>query len=292
VIPAPFDYVRPATLDDAISALDGSNPGAAVLAGGQSLITDLKLRRKRARLVVDLAGLPGLDTIAVQPEAITFGAMARQAAIAAHPAVAERLPLLVQVAAAAADPMVRRRGTLVGACCEVAPSGDWLAAALALDGSIVAEGPHGRRALPLTEFVTGPAATALQPGEIACFLHLPTPKPGTTVAYRKFKHTSVGWSVASAAVVMDTVHDGHCDAVRIAVSGALEYPQRLHELEAALPGTDLTGHAEVDEVVNAALANLDYQGDYYASAVFRRKQLAVLLRRALMELGTITAARG
>jgi CO/xanthine dehydrogenase FAD-binding subunit len=284
VIPASFDYARPATLAEAIGAVTGHGPEAAVLAGGQSLIADLKSRRRRPRLVIDLGGLPDLDTISVRPDAIEVGAMARQATIAGHSAVAARLPLLVEVAAAAADPKVRRRGTLVGACCEAAPGGDWAAAALALDGSVLLEGPGGPRDVALTEFIIGPAKTALRQGEIARALRLPLPGTGTVMGYRKVKHASVGWSVASAAIVLTAGDARGYGGARVAVSGAPAYPQRLPELEAALPHLDLADPAEVGDAVGMALASLEYQGDYHASPGFRRRRLGVLLRRSLMEL--------
>jgi carbon-monoxide dehydrogenase medium subunit len=224
VIPASFDYVRPATLAEAIGAVTGHGPEAAVLAGGQSLIAGLKARRRRPRLVIDLGGLPEFDTISVRPDEIEVGAMARQAAITEHPTVAARLPLLADAAAAAADPMVRRRGTLVGACCEAAPGGDWAAAALALDASILLEGPDGPRDVPLTEFITGPAKTALRQGEIARALRLPMPSAGAVMAYRKVKHASVGWSVASAAVVLTAGAASGYGGARVAVSGASASP--------------------------------------------------------------------
>jgi Aerobic-type carbon monoxide dehydrogenase, middle subunit CoxM/CutM homologs len=280
LIPAEFDYVRPETIDEAIAAL--AEPGAAVLAGGQSLIPDLKVRRKRLRALIDLAGVPGLDSITPDAGAVSIGAMARQAEIMAW--AGTRLPLLAEAGDAAADPMIRRRGTLVGACCEAAPGGDWVAAALALDAVMVVVGPAGTRRIPLTDFVIGPGITTLGQGEIAVSIRLRVPPPGTASAYRKVGHIAVGWSIGSVAVILGRRPDGSPERVRVAVSGATAHPQRLTGLEDVLERIDLGNGTEVAEAVEDTLADLEYQGDYYASARFRRKRLAVLLRRTLVEL--------
>lgn len=250
MIPEDFDYARPTTVDGVTARL--AEPGATAMAGGQSLINDLKARRKSPRLVVDLAGVPELNEITTTDHTITIGATARQSDIVAHPAVRTRLPLLLDVAKVAADPMVRRRGTLVGACCEVAPGGDWLAAALALDGTALITGTTITREVPLADFATGPFQTALRPGEFVRAIRFPTTTT-TRQTYRKVKHAAVGWSIASVAINGD----------RIAVSGAPTFPQLIAAPE------------DLDKI--------DYQGDYYASADYRRKRLGVLLRRTLAE---------
>lgn len=285
MIPASFGYVRPDSAGAVTAVLAEYGTDAAPLAGGQTLLTQLKLRSRTPRLVVDLAGVPGLDSIAVGQDAITFGAMARQAEIVSLAPVVERLPLLARVADAAADPMVRRRGTIVGACCAAEPGGDWLAAALALDGTVVLSGVDGERESSLTDFVLGPARTDVRVGEFVRSLRVPVPAGRTVAAYRKFKHVAVGWSAASAAIVLTADEAGRVTAARIAVSGAPTFPQRLGELEAAVPALDLTARQQVDDAIDAGLSAVDWQGDYFASPEYRRKRLAILLRRTLMELG-------
>jgi carbon-monoxide dehydrogenase medium subunit len=286
MIPAPFVLHRPTSLAEACDTLAHHGPSASVLAGGQSLIVDLKQRRKTPRLLVDLSRIGGLDTITVEPDAITIGAMARQSTVTQTTDLVERLPLLLDVANAAADPMVRRRGTVVGACCQAAPGGDWVAGALALDASVLLESVEGPREVPLTEFIIGAERTSLRQGEIARALRIPAPSPDSIMAYLKVKHVSVGWSVASAAVVLSVDDGGALCGARIAVSGAVTTPQRLPDLESALLGTDLAQPDELVDAIDAALAPLEYRGDYYASPDYRRRRLAVLLRRAVTEFGS------
>ena len=173
MIPVAFDYCRPGTLAEAHAALTAAGD-AVILSGGQSLMTDLKLRRKRPRLVVDLQAIAALSAVEIGSDAVRIGAMVRQADLVADEAVVSRLPLLAQIANVAADPMVRRRGTLVGALCAVEQGGDWLAGCLAMDAVVEIAGARGTREVPLTAFVRGPRTTALDAHEIAVAVRLRT----------------------------------------------------------------------------------------------------------------------
>ena len=217
MIPVAFDYCRPGTLAEAHAALAAGD--AVILSGGQSLMTDLKLRRKRPQMVVDLQAIAALSAVDVGNDAVRIGAMVRQADLVANEAVVSRLPLLAQIANVAADPMVRRRGTLVGALCAVEQGGDWLVGCLTMEGVVEIAGAGGSREMPLTEFVRGARTTALGSDEIVVAVRLRTAPRGARAAYRKVKHIAIGWSIASVAVVLD-VDGGRCSLVRIAVSGA------------------------------------------------------------------------
>ena len=183
-------------------------------------MTDLKLRRKRPRTVIDLQSVEGLSAIDVGDGIARIGAMARQADIVQREDVAEQFPLLVEIASAAADPMVRRRGTLVGALCAVEPGGDWLCGCLAMDGIVEIAGAVGKRDVPLTEFIHGARVTTLGRDEIAVAVRLRAAPRGARSAYRKVKHIAIGWSIASVAAVLDIDDGGRCKSARVAVSGA------------------------------------------------------------------------
>lgn len=285
MIPASFDYTKPRTLEAAKAALADAGTEAVVLAGGQSLLTDLKLRRKRPALVVDIGGVGDLRAVSRGPTGLMVGAMASQANVASSEAARE-WPLLAQVAEAASDPMVRHRGTLVGAFCEADPAGDWVACGLALDATLELDGPNGIRRVSLSQFVTGPETTALETGEIAVRAHLPPLPNAARTTYRKVTHAAVGWSVASAAIVFGPGSDGGSEGARIAVSGAVSHPQRLPRLEQALRTLDLADRTAVDDAITTALSGLAFRGDAYASADYRAERLKILLRRALIDLST------
>jgi carbon-monoxide dehydrogenase medium subunit len=275
MIPVAFDYCRPGTLVEAHAALAGGD--AVILSGGQSLMTDLKLRRKRPQMVVDLQAIAALSAVDVGNDAVRIGAMVRQADLVADEGVVSRLPLLK------ADPMVRRRGTLVGALCAVEQGGDWLAGCLAMEGVVEIAGAGGSREMPLTEFVRGARTTALGSDEIVVAVRLHTAPRNARAAYRKVKHIAIGWSIASVAVVLD-VDGGRCSLVRIAVSGATTYPQRLTALEEALATIDVRQRDRLHDAVTASLTAVTFWGDYYASADYRAERLANLIEQTVAEI--------
>lgn len=278
MIPVAFDYVRPKRLDEAKALLAQAGADAVILAGGQSLMTELKLRRIRPRLVVDIGGVPDLDGVDVGADGLAVGAMARQASVAR---AATAWPLLAEIAAAAADPMVRHRGTLVGAFCQADPGGDWVAAGLVLDSRLEVSGPTGIRQVALADVVAGPG---LGGGEIAIAAHIPPLPAGARSVYRKVKHIGIGWSVASAAVVLAPMADGRAAGVRVAVSGATSHPQRLPQLEEALTQLNIADEGALDQAIATALSSLSYRGDAYASADYRAERLGILLRQTLKGL--------
>ncbi|MDP3673672.1 MAG: hydantoinase/oxoprolinase family protein [Novosphingobium sp.] len=159
--------------------------------------------------MVDLQAIEGLSAIDVGDGVVRIGAMARQADIVQHKDIVSQFPLLIEIAGAAADPMVRRRGTLVGALCAVEPGGDWLAGCLAMDGIVEIAGAS-RRDVPLTDFIHGARATTLGRDEIAVAVRLRAAPRSARSAYRKVKHIAIGWSIASVAAVLDIDDGGRC----------------------------------------------------------------------------------
>jgi len=284
MIPVVFDYLRPRTLAEASTALAASAGDAVILSGGQSLMTDLKLRRKRPRTVIDLQAIEGLSGIEVEDGIARIGAMARQADIVRQQDVAARFPLLVEIAGAAADPMVRRRGTLVGALCAVEPGGDWLCGCLAMDGIVEIANTRSRRNVALTDFVRSARSTALEGDEIAAAVRLRAAPRNARSAYRKVKHIAIGWSIASVAAVLHIDNGGRCKFARVAVSGATAWPQRLLALETALGALDLRKRDHLHQAVAASLSGVQFAGDYYASAAYRAERLAMLVERTIAEL--------
>lgn len=277
MIPVAFDYAKPQTLAEASRALAAAGGHAVVLSGGQSLMTELKHRRKRPKLVIDLQAVQGLSATEIGSDSVRIGAMARQTDIAGNREIVSRLPLLAEIATVAADPMVRRRGTLVGAICAAEQGGDWLAGCLAMDGIVEIAGPQGSRELPLTEFVRGARTTALAADEIAVALRLRPAPAGARSAYRKVKHIAIGWSIASVAAVIAADAQGRCTYARIAVSGASAHPQRLQRLETALMTLDLRQSERVRDAVAESLSKVTFWGDYYASADYRAERLTQLV---------------
>ncbi|MDW5596591.1 FAD binding domain-containing protein [Conexibacter stalactiti] len=185
----PFEYARPHALDEAAALL--ATDGARALAGGQSLVPALAARQPggpRPRLLVDLARLPGLDTIALDPDGrLRIGALVRQRAAERSPLVARHAPLLAQALAQVGHPSTRNRGTVVGSLAHAEPAAEVPAVAVALGGVAVIAGPAGaRRELPVTDLLQGPQRLALDPGELIAELLLDPLVPGERQAWLEF----------------------------------------------------------------------------------------------------------
>ena len=176
--------------------------------------------------------------------------------------------LLAIVGHAAGDPAIRARGTVVGAICAIEPGGDWLAAALALDALICVRNADGEQVRRVADFVE---AGGLPSGQLAVGLIVPSPPPGVQAEYIKVKHAAIGWSIASAALVLGRDH------ARIAVSGAVRRPARLRCTESAW----LARGDKLALAIEEDFSQLEFIGDAYASANYRKRRLKTLLVRAL-----------
>src|SRR5437016_11313286 len=177
--PSRFRYEAPRSLDEAISLLHDGGDYAKVLAGGQSLVPLMKLRFASPQLVVDINNVPGLSYHRAEPDGtLRIGALCRHAELERSGLLKTTQPTMAAAAPLIADPIVRNRGTLVGSLCHADPQGDWASVMTALGGSIVAEGPSGRRTIPVADFVTGPFENVLDFDEVAVEAVVP-PHRGT-----------------------------------------------------------------------------------------------------------------
>ncbi|MFW6088951.1 MAG: FAD binding domain-containing protein, partial [Gemmatimonadota bacterium] len=165
--PAPFDYVRPTSVEEAIDALREGGPGAKALAGGQSLIPALNFRLAQPSLLVDLAGLDALSGIRTAEDGgLTIGAMTRQRTVERSEVVGARAPLISEAMTLVAHPQIRNRGTFGGSLAHADPAAELPAVMLALDAVFVSCGPDGTRRVPARDFYVGLFETALARDEL------------------------------------------------------------------------------------------------------------------------------
>src|SRR3954452_17071425 len=153
--PAPFDLLRPGTLADAVAALAGE-PNAKVLAGGQSLVPLLSMRLAAPSLLVDINGLPGLDSITVDDSGVTVGALGRDGDLLASAGVRRVQPLVALALAHVAHATIRNRGTTVGSLVHADAAAEMPVVLRLLGGSLDVEGPGGRRTIPADDLFLGP----------------------------------------------------------------------------------------------------------------------------------------
>ena len=180
--PAPFDYVAPRTVAEAVDHLARHGDDARVLAGGQSLVRLMNTRLATPAVIVDINRVEGLDVIGAENGSVRIGATARQRAAELHDIVRSGAPLFAQAGAHVAHPPVRRRGTVVGSIAFADPSAELPAAFLALDGEAVVTGPDGERTVAAADLFTGAFRTSLAAGELITAVRVPRGGDGPTGA--------------------------------------------------------------------------------------------------------------
>lgn len=280
MIAADFEYAAPGSLEEALELLQG-NPGARALAGGQSLIPVLKLRLNEPPMLVDLRRLDELREVRETDGEVVLGALVT------HREVATCAPLreggaraLSEAAARIGDLQVRNRGTLGGSLCHADPAADYPAAALALEATLVAAGPDGRRDIPAADFFRGLWTTALEPGEILVEVRIPK-LPEWQGAYRKLRQKASGFALVGAAAVVRAEGD-RCEEARIGITGVGATPYRATAVEEALAGGELDAET-VSAACDAAAEGVEYpQEDLHASGEYRRAMASVFARRAVL----------
>lgn len=280
MMPAAFTYAAPATVAEALALLR-EHPGARLMAGGQSLLSLMKLRAASPPMVVDLGRIPGLSYIREEGEHLAIGAMTTHTEIAASALVQLKARALAEAAEAIGDLQVRNRGTIGGSLAHADPAADYPAAFLALEGSAVVQGTLGARTIPADGFFTGLFATALTPGEILTEIRIPLKPAITGSAYRKMKHPASGFAVVGAAAVLRTGGNGEGPQVRLAITGAAPHAFRAKAVEAALAGKVLD-EAAVRAAMERAAEGVDLLDDLAADAAYRAQLVRVYGRRALL----------
>nr|BFD81077.1 xanthine dehydrogenase family protein subunit M [Streptomyces sp. Xyl84] len=278
MIPPAFDYVRPATLDEAVRVLADAGEDAKVLAGGQSLLPLLRLRLAFPELVVDVGRIPGLRGVREEGGTLVIGALTTHHEVVHDPLVRRYAGLLAQATETVADPAVRHRGTLGGSLAHADPAGDLPAVALALDAELVAVGPGGRRTVPARDFFADYLQTALAPDEVLAEVRVPG-REGWGYRYEKFHRVAQSWAMVGVAALVRR-DGGHIAEARIALTNMGATPLRAAATEEAL-----TGAGDAGAVARAARSAADGtrpSRDASASPEYRAHLARVLTERAVL----------
>lgn len=278
----PFDYFRPASLDETCALL-AEEADLRVIAGGQSLVPMLAMRLARPDRLIDIIRLPELSGVRDGGTHIVIGATTRQAAAEAHPLIAARAPLLKQVFPWIGHAATRARGTIGGSIAHADPSAEIPLVAATLNAEIVVRDVNGETAIAAADFFLGPMVAAIPQGALVTEIRMPVwhePRLGTGFHEVNARHSDFAFVCAAAQAAFDA--DGRCVACAVGVGGLGEYPVRLEDAAAALLGTTLDETAVAD-AIEAAMAKVDTWADLHASAEYRRRVGGVLARRALLD---------
>ena len=278
--PAPFEYHRPASAEEAVALLAEHGYEAKLLAGGQSLVPAMNFRLAQPAVLIDLNGIPDLDYLREDGEELRFGAMLRQAAAEHSDAVRARVPLLAEALPLVAHPQIRNRGTLGGSIAHADPASEIPAVMLALGARFTLRGPSGERVVAADDFFTGLFGTALEADELLVEVEVPPLAAGTRCAFTELSRRHGDFALAGVAAAITLDEGGRVAAARIALLGVGDGP-------VLSPGAAdaLVGQLPSDEARRAAAAaaagEVDPPSDIHASAAYRKHLVEVLVRRTL-----------
>jgi aerobic carbon-monoxide dehydrogenase medium subunit len=282
--PSRFRYEAPRSLDEAIATLRDGGDYAKVLAGGQSLVPMMKLRFASPELLVDINNVPGLDYHRTDPDGtLRIGALCRHADLERSTLLKSSQPTMAAAAPLIADPIVRSRGTLVGSVCHADPQGDWASVVLALGGSVVAQGPRGRRTIPVAEFVTGPFETVLEPDEIVVEALIPPATGARAGGYLKLERRVGDFATVGVAVALE-MSGTTVTRAGIALTGVGGSTIGATEAASALTGQTLTGQT-IEMAAGLAGDAARPRTDHRGSADYKRHMVRTFVTRILTRAG-------
>jgi aerobic carbon-monoxide dehydrogenase medium subunit len=278
-VPAPFDYARASSVDEAIALLERLGPEARLIAGGHSLLPMMKLRLATPEHLIDINPLESeLGYISEQEREIRIGALTRHRDVLESDLLAAHFPIVRDAEELIADPPVRNRGTVGGALCQADPSEDLSAVFAALGATALIRGSAGERVIEMEEFHQGPYETAVGDAEMLIEVRIPVREHGGS-AYEKVKRRTGDWATAAAGVAL-WLEGSNIAAAGIALSAVNPTSLRSTRAEDALIGRSPSEEAFAEA---AALAAEDCEpiGDLRGPADYKRHLARELTDRAL-----------
>jgi carbon-monoxide dehydrogenase medium subunit len=279
VKPAPFDYLDPRSLPETLQHLRQHGDDAKILAGGQSLLPMLNLRLARPAVVVDINGIPALDTLSAERGVLRVGALVRQRRFERW--ATEHLPLVGAALRLVGHAAIRNRGTVAGSLSHADPAAELPALFVCLDGTAVAASLKGERTIAAHDLFQGPLTTSLASDEIVTETRWSLPASGAGWGFHEVARRHGDFALVGVATVV-TLQDGRIAAARIALFGAGPTPVRARHAEQALSGGAPTPE-RMRDAARAAADSLDPQSDIHASAAYRKRVAATLTERALVD---------
>lgn len=271
MIPAPFDYKRASSAEEAISLVVEHGDEAKLLAGGHSLLPLMKLRLAQPAVLVDIGRLKDLSYVRDEGGHVAIGALTRHMDVETSPLLKQHVPLLAHAAGHVGDAQVRHRGTIGGSIAHADPASDLPATTLALGATYVVQGPGGRREVAARDFFTGFLESALAPDEM--LVEVKVPKiTGAGWSFQKFNRRAQDWAIVGVAAWRRGTDSG------VALVNMGSTPVLATGVSAAL-----AKGASVDDAAALAADEADPQADMNASVEYRTHLAKVLVRRALEE---------
>lgn len=279
--PAPFEYHRAHSVEEAVDLLARLGDEAKLLAGGQSLVPMMNFRLARPTALVDVGGVPGLAYLRRAGDRLHVGCLTRHRAVEVtrEEGVLDGYAVLPRAARWVGHYPIRTRGTFGGSIAHADPTAEWCLLALLLDAEVVARSPRGERVIAAADFFQGFLTTALEPDEMVT--EVVFPRPVRAAAFCEFAQRHGDFAVVAAAASL-TFDGRRCRDARIVLGGVDVVPLRLGEAETVLRETEAAPEA-IREAAETAARAIDPPSDIHGSADYRRRLATTLVTRAVEE---------
>ena len=265
--PPRFDYVRAASVGEAIEVLAEHGDDARVLAGGQSLVAMLNMRLVAPAVIVDISRIPDLASIVYTEDGVEIGAAVTQAAVERSDGLSAHLPLVARALPFVGHYQTRARGTVCGSLAHADPNSELPLCLATLDGEVVLRSSRGARVMAAADFQRDVLTTACEPDEMIVAVRFPIHTPGEGCAFNEFGIRHGDFAIVAVAAVANATR------LRVGIGGCSDRP---HVTE--LP--PLAGDALAD-TLNALAWSLPFDDDHHAGARYRRDLVRILGRQTV-----------
>lgn len=285
-----FEYLLPATIEEAVSMLSRYDGKAKVIAGGTDLVVQMRAKVLKPKYVVDITGISGLDYINYDEKlGLRVGALTTIRSLETSPLLQQKYPIISQAASQLGSVQIRNVGTLGGNLCNAAPSADTAPALIGLSTSAKIIGSDGERVVPLERFFTGPGSTVIKSTELLVEIQVPVLLANTKGIYVKHSvRGTIDLAIIGVAVVITMDSESKvCQDIKIVLGAVAPTPMRSHKAEEFIRGK-VVDNGLITRSSQAASEEARAISDVRASAEYRKEMVKVFTQRALR---AVTAAR-
>lgn len=288
--PAPFEYIRPRTISEALNFLQEYGDEAKIISGGQSLMPLLNMRLSTPNYLIDISRIEELRYLKEEEGKIVIGANVKQAAVERSGLVSEKCGLLHEAIKHVGHKQIRNRGTVVGSVAHGDPSAEIPCVLTALRGEIVIANADEERVVEPREFFITHLLTALEPHELVKEVRFPCLSPTSGYAFCELARRKGDFALVAVAAVLDLDDEGKISKAMVAVGGASPVPTVLEEVEEHLLG-QAPSEQLFQTVAKGVAEFIEPESDVHGSAEYRRQLAVVLTKRALIEAANKVSGR-
>ena len=276
------EYLRPESVEEAVSLGVHFGDKARYIAGGTELIARIKERQANPSCLISLKGIPGIDRIEEREREVWIGALVTHRQIEFSPLVRRHFPALIDAVENIGSVQIRNVATLCGNIATAIPSADGAIPLIVLGARVCLTGPRGERVMALEDFFVGPRQTVLEQGEILSRIIVPKSPPRTGSTYWKhMRRSALELPLLGVAGLLSLSEDGKtCLEARIGLGVVAPTPMRAVHAENILKGKKLDD-ALLTEAGKAAAGECRPRDTARGEAWYRKEMVEVLVPRVI-----------